>query len=447
MEADELKRLHNEKQQDQLEPLKENEIVEWDGLRRRKTVVGEGPGTPVRRKTLHPPLGMSKFPDLEDDEGDLESHRPHTASSGHSFLDNLRSRTTGGLLSARRSKGASDAPSPMNPVPLTEITSHQYGKSADSPGPVQHVYGLPPGLARPSQDSPYVPRSDTISSAGGEAPPRPPPHARRQFSFQNVFGRARNDSDLPPPSMRSGRSAIGSRQGSSHGVKDATEEERLGLVTGDSKHSRSNSNRSNSDHYAEDDEEEEDYGYVKAQEPISSPTTGSLHPTFHRPPPPPQSKSHSSQASQSGLQPLPMPTQRYESPERLLSSPELISNPTSSSGASPPIAAASRPQAATSRSTPSEEWQQIRIRNESHPDFSSQGRAQSHTRQQSSNNSNIIYHEDETEEERSARLYEEARRRWRHGARRGGSQGSGGSGRSAGSEPDVPPGGRAGAFI
>src|SRR3712207_9417482 len=41
MEVEELKRLHEEKMREQLEPVSEDgPVYEWDGLRRRKTVLG-----------------------------------------------------------------------------------------------------------------------------------------------------------------------------------------------------------------------------------------------------------------------------------------------------------------------------------------------------------------------------------------------------------------------
>lgn len=60
-EAEEAKRIYEER----MEPVGENEVVEWDGLRRRKTLVSEEPGIFSRRKTLHPPLGLTYFPEEE----------------------------------------------------------------------------------------------------------------------------------------------------------------------------------------------------------------------------------------------------------------------------------------------------------------------------------------------------------------------------------------------
>jgi len=69
-EAEEAKRI----QEERMEPIGENEQVEWDGPRRRKTILGPGESPILRRKTLHPPLGMAHFPDESDaDHGDEET--------------------------------------------------------------------------------------------------------------------------------------------------------------------------------------------------------------------------------------------------------------------------------------------------------------------------------------------------------------------------------------
>ncbi|QVM13772.1 hypothetical protein D8B26_008403 [Coccidioides posadasii str. Silveira] len=67
MERDEALRYQSERKLDESWSPGENEIIEWDGLRRRRTVLSAGPtATPRRTKTPRPPLGMSRFP--EDDE-------------------------------------------------------------------------------------------------------------------------------------------------------------------------------------------------------------------------------------------------------------------------------------------------------------------------------------------------------------------------------------------
>jgi hypothetical protein len=249
MEEQEARRLREEKLQDQLEPLRENEEVHWDGLRRRKTIIGEGGyGPPVRRKTFHPPLGMSHFPEPDENEQNDEERQ------GSGFFEALRNRTASVIHPHRghAMTDPSDTRSPMHPVALTEINIHS--KQPDTPivpyGPgsleeaEEHIYGLPPTLR--NQKTAYSPRSKPLPNKPSNASlaPNPPPHGnRRQFSFTNVFNRKSSasrydgtDSPIPPPS----RAGMGSRGSSSHDIKqarkNATEEERLGLVKGDSHH-------------------------------------------------------------------------------------------------------------------------------------------------------------------------------------------------------------------
>ena len=68
-QVEEVKRIHEER----MMPIGENEEVEWDGLRRRRTVSTVHSGSVRRTKTLHPPLGMSHFPD-DVSEPDSELH-------------------------------------------------------------------------------------------------------------------------------------------------------------------------------------------------------------------------------------------------------------------------------------------------------------------------------------------------------------------------------------
>ncbi|KAK4497685.1 hypothetical protein PRZ48_010338 [Zasmidium cellare] len=234
-QAEEAKRIHEER----MEPIGENEQVEWDGLRRRKTVSTEGPGSLRRKKTVHPPLGMSQFPDPDDvSEPDSEVHPGFFGRIGRS------------IRSSGRQRGHS-------PVPMDSV-------AADKEESDLHVYGLPPGLQKSDAQyddtayhSPGGPSGSThIHWAGQDtdreradsrgsslAPPRPPPHgapsgAKRQFSFQNVFSRNKSNAstdDGHRPISR-GAMSFGSRRGSRDYPTGnvTTEEERLGLVHGDS---------------------------------------------------------------------------------------------------------------------------------------------------------------------------------------------------------------------
>ena len=254
LEAEEARRVHEERLKDQLEPVSENERVEWDGLRRRKTVI-VGPAQPLqRRKTLHPPLGMSHFP--EGDEAQEEDHvRDDDGEEFNGgFMSSFRRRAATSLLSGQRRSQiplSPDARSPMYPVALTEVTVPPYKSGeltpysprADGGMEMSHVYGLPPGLnlpQGPTTDSgrhlaPYPLQGSPASLA-----PTPPPHsARRQFSFQKVFQRRKSDarpedSQAIRPASRSGIGSPSSNKGPTN--KSGTEEERLGLVKGDSTH-------------------------------------------------------------------------------------------------------------------------------------------------------------------------------------------------------------------
>lgn len=304
MEMEEAKRLHDEKLQD-LEPIGENEHVEWDGLRRRRTTYGtqhsgrsgsaptpfptfEGTHGTLRTPVQHPPLGMSHFP--TDSDSDHDEERPNTAGFGSSFLGSIRSRAKSmvGPGNTRQS-----VQSPMHPVPLTEIAIPGYkGQGDDSdnayyghdPNQEDHVYGLPVGLRdhKTEYEGAGGERHITIAedahsqrtgSRGsslhpGSVGPTPPPHsARRQFSFQNVFRKGQAQAQAQPapenhqpqsrsPMIRKGR---GTRKTSGPQVKGATEEEQLGLVKGDTRTGRQPTAL---DYHDDDDEIDEEDEFI-----------------------------------------------------------------------------------------------------------------------------------------------------------------------------------------
>lgn len=195
MEAEEARRYFRERQEDKLHPPAENEIIEWDGLRRRKTVLGEGltmtqhgTRTPSVKRPL-PPLGMSRFPD--------EPERPSTRQSSRSFLDEIRMRTPSHSWQPIQDQ------EPSQPVTLAPMSSvHSRKVDTGYPGPS---------------------RSDTPHSiTWADEAPEPPVHgAKRQFSF-HAFHRLKSDPSKPPRGILR----------KSHERKP-TEEERLGLVRGD----------------------------------------------------------------------------------------------------------------------------------------------------------------------------------------------------------------------
>ena len=254
-EVAEAKRIQEDKMRDQMEPIGENEQVEWDGLRRRKTVLVGPHGSLRGQKTMHPPLGMARFPD-EEEEHDSRPRSSDVIGSGGGafnggFMDSFR-RGASSRFKAKKGKCLSTGPPASTELPMPP-NAHGEPTTAQVHGAMEmdHVYGLPPGLrgadGAGDVDTEYHGKDDKhillaeeikpVASRGSSVAPTPPPHAKRQFSF---FNRHKQDpSDTPDEHHRPlSRLGIGSRQSSKEqsipGLKTATEEERLGLVKGDS---------------------------------------------------------------------------------------------------------------------------------------------------------------------------------------------------------------------
>jgi hypothetical protein len=223
----EIRRLQDE----QMAPIGENEQFEFDGLRRRRTVMDlnhaypERTGTVIRHKTIHPPLGMSQFPtDDSDNESDLHP----------GFFQRLRSR--GKSSASDRSARSRTAPvglSNLNPIQSdgpsdAESDKKSYMQADTSYKPHDTTIQFAPIPSPPEHER-------QTSQSSSLAAPKPPLHtAKRQFSFQNVFGRNRAQStgegsgSMRPTSRNSRKSS------KDHAPGQSTEEERLGLVKGDS---------------------------------------------------------------------------------------------------------------------------------------------------------------------------------------------------------------------
>ncbi|TVY38056.1 Magnesium transporter [Lachnellula subtilissima] len=273
MEAEEARRLHEEKQQD-LAPIGEDEQFVWDGLRRRRTTMGtqysgrsrvttaspfpafdpdapppvplrtvgtiprvNTPGT-IRSPQLHPPLGMSRFP-AESDSDDEE--RPITR--GSSVFTRVKSVMVPGRDRSQRGSGPSHAQSPMHPVPLTEISIPGYDGSSGGGEPPYYGHDTEYHGAGDGRHITILEAESHRSDSGGNShlhpnagAPTPPPHsARRQFSFQKPQSQTHPHGDAEEPPSRS--PMIRKHQARKHSggasIKGATEEERLGLVKGD----------------------------------------------------------------------------------------------------------------------------------------------------------------------------------------------------------------------
>jgi hypothetical protein len=214
-------------QEELMQPIGEDEQVEFDGIRRRKTVGSlnnpERQGTVVRQKTIHPPLGMSYFP--EDDSDDDNSYHP-------GFFQRLRSRGKSTSSSHTPAVGLTALPPSSTHGSLdgasnkSSYTKAMQTDTSYKPHETTIHFGNLPHPPHPQHDR--QPSGDSLQ------PPRPPPHtAKRQFSFQNVFGRHRAESGGEASIKRP--VSKGSRKGSRDGKNISTEEERLGLVKGDSR--------------------------------------------------------------------------------------------------------------------------------------------------------------------------------------------------------------------
>ncbi|KAI2715359.1 hypothetical protein CBS147332_5013 [Penicillium roqueforti] len=247
MESDEARRFFHDKHEDTLTVPGENEIIEWDGLRRRKTVIGEGPtmSRPITPRTpsvkqQHPPWGMSRLPAAEHED----DHRPNTKQSGHSFMDNIRSRATSVLhhsqwkpVNTEDEKGSNANTQSMG---MTDM-AHQSGNvdteyhGAGMAGGVEAVFNA----NRPRSDTP---RSISWADEKPEslAPEPLATTTRRQFSFNNMMGRMKTDSEssVKPTPGSPPRGILRRTHLAPDLRKDATEEESLGLVHGDSRRSQ-----------------------------------------------------------------------------------------------------------------------------------------------------------------------------------------------------------------
>lgn len=285
-ETKEVQRMREE----HMASIHENEPIEWDGLRRRRTLSSPGSTPNIhRRKTVHPPLGMSQFPN-EDDENEQDpdngmhpgfwSHfkrkpvhdhtTPTPTRDGSSHpMDTFKSLpdppgTVSSNAPSTRSSHIFGLPSPLRHVQpsgtlqqppqfLEQDTAYHGADGSHDISPLNdghiHFVGGPaasaPSLGRPRGESFPSPPSSPNARLASNGLPRE--GARRQFSFQNVFRNRSRSRDAPTspdaaarPQTRSALSFTRRNPSSAAAavsrseVSGATEEERLGLVRGDS---------------------------------------------------------------------------------------------------------------------------------------------------------------------------------------------------------------------
>lgn len=240
-QAEEAHRIHEER----MAPIGEDEIMQWDGLRRRRTV-SDASGSVIRRKPVHPPLGMTHVPD-DVSEPDSEVHP--------GFFGRIGRKGTLGSNHGQHQRGVS-------PVAMGSMSvAPDKRDSSATDAARSQIYGLyqgtnPPADGAQDVDTSYKPqtsggkqihwagdvtghereRTSSKTSSLAPPPPTPPPHgntsqAKRAFSFQNVFHRNKSNAseDGARPTSR-GALSFKSRHSDHH---PETEEERLGLVQGD----------------------------------------------------------------------------------------------------------------------------------------------------------------------------------------------------------------------
>ncbi|KAG6020195.1 hypothetical protein E4U41_002926 [Claviceps citrina] len=213
MEAEELKRLREEKLAENMAPIREDGTAEyeWDGLRRRKTraagMRARAATSPTQQPpsiravvtptSAHPPLGMSRFPtadelqEAEQDRGTLFSSIAGTILG--------RPRTSNTLPAYEDEYPVSKSRSPFKPVPLTRIVvspPEQHDEADVDPGgpargPVPKDQNTEPRGTSASASTSRSTSASTSATAQGSANTLPVPSdsaaSRRQFSFSRVF--------------------------------------------------------------------------------------------------------------------------------------------------------------------------------------------------------------------------------------------------------------------
>lgn len=328
IEQEEAMRIREERLGDLLRvPGQDGEVIEWDGVRRRVTW-GAGSGdAPRRRNTMsapHPPLGMSRMPDLEEgveggavepagligrrrsmsvdeamrqqiyDLGINDAEEPHPQSFvgrvRNLFVPRQRSRaslrdeaaaatspphsdlsddsqpphlysdrpSSSPLMDYSRTKSAPQLS--VTPSPPEAFRARDFATNSHSPPPgrgIRTVSGGSEYTALPVQaprtapgyaNSPVLRPPSTYSTDSGLRPESADQGARRQFSFQSVFGRhsrshsrdshGEGSSDIShqpsphPTRLKTRRKSLVGGQ-----IVGRTEEEMLGLVKGDSRSS------------------------------------------------------------------------------------------------------------------------------------------------------------------------------------------------------------------
>jgi hypothetical protein len=248
-ELEEVRRLQEGRMQEQLEAASQGAptLYEWDGIRRRRTTMGSTysrhsgfvPGTGVPRSP-HPPSGLGAAARFASDE-ELDRHGAASPSSA------IFSGLSGSMRRARAQTYADGHEKLASPVPLTRVSGapnepydEEMAYQGAGGGDARRHLGLPTGLRPPRSYGDVGSSARPSHSAPGDAgaAPSTPTGTRRNFSFHNVFkwhGSGGGAGDRPVSGSGSMTAAPRSPLGIPRQTAQGTEEERLGLVKGDSR--------------------------------------------------------------------------------------------------------------------------------------------------------------------------------------------------------------------
>lgn len=207
-EDEDARRYLREREEEKLRPASEGE-VEWDRLRRRTGSIRSR--TPSTKSSL-PPLGMSRFPDEEQQE-----------DRGHSFLEGIRSRI-------------------LHPLHWLPIHHDDHNHGHDHNEKTDTAYHGPEIRPATGHTRSETPKSITWADQALPSPttspvpaPTPAQHKpRRDFSFNSILHRLKPSISPSPRSLSKNLTLTPNPE--KQALKTATEEEQLGLVLGGDSH-------------------------------------------------------------------------------------------------------------------------------------------------------------------------------------------------------------------
>ena len=262
MEAEEARRYFNDRHRDLMTPPLDEEFIEWDGLRRRKSVMSpivtttaataRSPSaattstaattdtnttgaavssmtTPLSMNSPHvsrallnkplPPLGMSHFPEEEEEEGPQQHHHHH-----HNYqLPQRQTSRSSSLFTGIRSRASSIFRHGQWKPLDGEESDFAMTDNHNNDGNMRRNDGLLSPFQPRRNRSDMTSRSISWTDGNGGGP-------SRQFSFHSQSDKS------------DGGDHMGKKRGVSydyfhpprHSLETVTEEERLGLANGDS---------------------------------------------------------------------------------------------------------------------------------------------------------------------------------------------------------------------